>query len=107
MSIINVLPKDIENTPIVDGISSIPYIQIFTVVSGGWTEISTNCDTKNIILQSREVQTWFFATESGTNAYLTLRNGAALQSRFVSVSGTLIGWVSSDYDITMELGQGR
>jgi hypothetical protein len=106
MSIINVLPKDIENTPIVDGISSIPEIQIFTVVSGSWTAISTNVPTKNIILQPRTEVTWMFATASGSDNYLTARNGASLQCRFVSASGTLIGWASSDYNITMELAQG-
>jgi hypothetical protein len=107
MSIINVLPKDIENTPIVDGISSIPYIQTFTVVSGSWTAVTTNCDTKNIILQPRTEDTWFFATESGTNNYLTVRNGAALQSRLVTVSGTIVGWTSANIALTMELAQGR
>jgi hypothetical protein len=106
MSIIYPLPKDIENTPI-EGISSIPYIQNFTVTSGTWVDLTTSVDIKNFILQCRTSDTWFFATASGSSTYFSVKLGGAMGARLVTTSGTSLGWASSNTSVIIEMMQGR
>jgi hypothetical protein len=100
------VPKDVEGTSILDGISGIPDVINFSAPAGEWVNIVTQSDTKNFILQSRGEVTWYYsASEDGD--YFTFRNGAALQSRFVSTSGTSIGWGMMDAEGVFELLSGR
>jgi hypothetical protein len=99
-------PKDSEQQIIDNAISSIPQVATFvTSASGEWVSVVLSRDTLNIILQPRTQVTWFFSTTSGGN-HFTMWNGAALQSRLVSVSGTIIGWAASNQGIIFELLQG-
>lgn len=100
-------PKDIENITIHGGIYSIPAIQNIATTSGSWFPVNLEQETKHILLQPRpldqeEFPSWLFATSSGGN-YFTIRNGGAIEASVVAVSGTTIGWVSSNYDLTYEL----
>lgn len=101
-------PRDIENQVIDNAISGIPYVQNFTVASGTWTGIYTNVDTKNIILQSRSDYSWMFSTVASGVPYFTVKKGGAIQARLVTVSGTLVGYVSTSQPTeVIELMQGR
>jgi len=100
-------PRDIENVTVGNSVGGILPVQNFTVVSGEWTPIITNTDIKEFLLQPRQKYTWFFATASGAATYFTFRDGAAWETRLVVDTSATIGWVSSDYSITMEFLAGR
>lgn len=103
---IQVLPKDIEQTPIQGAISGIPKVQNLSTVSGSWYSVDLEYECKQLILQPRHEVDWLFATTSGGD-YFTARNGAALEAPVVAASGTTIGWVSCNTSTTFELLIGR
>jgi hypothetical protein len=100
-------PVDISQTPLQGTLNGIPHIQNLTTISGEWYPIILEFEeSKQLLLQPRSTVDWYFSTTSGGD-YFTFRLGAALQAPVVTVSGSVIGWVSSNQDVVFELLTGR
>jgi hypothetical protein len=95
-------PRDIEQTPLQGSISGIPLVQNLATVSGSWYPIVLEYESKQILLQTRGMLTWYYATVSGGD-YYTIKNGGELQAPIVAASGTTIAWVACDTPTTFEL----
>lgn len=100
-------PSDISQTPLQGTLNGIPSIQNMTTYSGTWYPVIMQYEeSKQMILQPRQVVDWYFSTASGGD-YFTLRQGAALQVPVVTTSGTTLGWVACNQTMVFELLIGR
>jgi|WetSurMetagenome_2_1015567.scaffolds.fasta_scaffold240374_2 hypothetical protein len=100
--IISAQPKDIEQKTVAGGLNGLIGVQNYTVASGTWQAISTNYETKQILLQPRDRVDWDVATVSGQASFL-LREGSVLEASIVAVSGTVLCWVKPYGATTFEL----
>jgi hypothetical protein len=99
------LPSDVSDNPIYGAISQVARVQNITLSSGTWLPVYSTGDIKKFIVQARDNYAWKMSTTSG-NEYFTIREGAAFLTDLVTVSGTLLFWVSSSFDTTLELVEG-
>jgi hypothetical protein len=104
--VITPVPSDLSGNVIPDSISEISSITNYSCVSGVWTPVFTSEDTKKVLLQSRSDHPWMISLASG-GTYFTIKEGACLSINLVSPSGNLMYWVVSDYNITLEVMEGR
>lgn len=100
-------PRDIENQIISGSISELPWIGNYSGPANNWTQITIEySDSKQLLLQPRDEITWELATVSG-GSFFTMRNGAALETPLVTVSGNLVCWVWAAQSTIFELLLGR